>query len=193
MRSTRCSANRATSHLSMSSAAIGVTIVETERLVVRELVEDDAEYILELLNTPSFIKYIGDRGIRTADDARTFIETRYRQSYRDHGYGLFAVDLRSDGTPVGMCGFVRRDSLPGPDIGFAFLPEHERKGYGFESASAVVRYGRDALGFTELYAITSVDNDASGRLLTKLGFAFSKLIDTPEGETIKLFHFEYSS
>jgi len=177
----------------MSSAAVSVTIVETKRLVVRELAEYDAEFIFELLNTPSFIKYIGDRSVRSVDDARTFIETRYRQSYRDHGYGLFAVDLKSDGTPIGMCGFVRRDSLPGPDIGFAFLPEHERKGYGFESALAVMKYGRDTLGFTELYAITSLDNDASGRLLTKLGFEFSKLIETPEGETIKLFHFEYSS
>ncbi|HEY2846196.1 MAG TPA: GNAT family N-acetyltransferase [Pyrinomonadaceae bacterium] len=175
----------------MNNTTTAAIIVETERLVIREIIEDDAAFMLDLLNTPSFIKYIGDRGVRSVDDARTFIETRYRQSYRDHGYGLFAVDLRTDGTPVGMCGFVRRDSLPGPDIGFAFLAEHERKGYGFESAAAVMKYGRDTLGFSELYAITSLDNDTSGRLLTKLGFEFSKLIETPEGETIKLYYYKY--
>ena len=88
---------------------------------------------------------------------------------------------------------LAKNMLPGPDIGFAFLPAYERKGYGFESAAAVMEHGRAGLGFTELYAITSLDNEASGGLLTKLGFEFSKLIETPEGETIKLFHFEYPS
>ena len=154
-------------------------ILETERLVLRELEPDrDAAFINELLNTPKFVKYIGDRNVRSDDDAREFIENRYAASYRQHGYGLYAVDLRSDGTSVGMCGFVRRDTLPGPDVGFAFLPEHEGKGYGFESAAAVMEYGRQKLKFTSVYAITTLDNDASGKLLEKLGFTFREVIDS---------------
>lgn len=147
-----------------------VRILETERLVIRELDSAvDAETIFELLNTPKFLRYIGDRGVRSVEEARDFIENRYRQSYRDHGYGLYAVELK-DGTPIGMCGFVRRDTLPGPDIGFAFLPEFEGQGYGFESAAAMMEYGREVLGFGEVLAITSLDNHVSGHLLEKLGF-----------------------
>src|SRR5437868_3605288 len=102
----------------MNSADNAVVILETERLVVREMTEDDADFVFALLNSPGFLKYIGDRGLRSVDDARTFIETRYRQSYRDNGYGLYTVELRSDATPIGICGFVRRDTLPGPDLGF---------------------------------------------------------------------------
>jgi [ribosomal protein S5]-alanine N-acetyltransferase len=165
------------------------TIVETDRLVMREIIEDNAAFIFELLNTPSFLKYIGDRGVRVLDDARHYIETRYRQSYREHGYGLYAVELKSNQKPIGMCGFVRRDTLPGPDIGFAFLPEYEGKGYGYESASAVIRYGHDTLGFDKVFAITSIDNENSGKLLTKLGFRFEKIITMPNGELLNLYSF----
>jgi RimJ/RimL family protein N-acetyltransferase len=167
-----------------------VTIAETDRLVIREITEDDRAFILELLNTPSFIKYIGDRGVRSVEDAREFIENRYRQSYREHGYGLYAVELKLGQISIGMCGFVRRDTLPGPDIGFAFLPEYEGKGYGYESASAVMKYGRDALGFKKVFAITSLDNNNSARLLAKLGFRFEKLITMPDGEQLNLYSSE---
>ena len=163
-------------------------IIETDRLRLREIDSSlDAEFILELLNTPSFLKYIGDRGVRNAEDAREFIECRYRKSYRDHGYGLYAVVLKAEDAAIGMCGFVRRDTLPGPDIGFAFLPEYERKGYGFESAAAMMQYGFEVQGFDEVSALTTLDNESSGRLLEKIGFSFNKLIDTPDGETLKLF------
>jgi RimJ/RimL family protein N-acetyltransferase len=171
----------------MSSSSSGAVIVETERLLVREIVTDDAEFIRELLNTESFLKYIGDRGVRTVDEARVFIEDRYRHSYRDNGYGLYAVELKSNGKLIGMCGFVRRASLPGPDIGFAFLPEYEGKGYGFESATEMMRFGRERLSFDTVYAITSKDNDISGKLLTKLGFSFDKFVIMPDGEELKLF------
>ena len=161
-------------------------ILETTRLNIRELNSaSDAEFICALLNTLKFIQYIGDRGVRTAEDAASFIDDRYRQSYRDHGYGLYAVDVK-DGTQIGMCGFVRRDSLPGPDIGFAFLPEFERQGFGYESATAMMKYGRNVLGFSTVYAITSQDNDASGSLLEKLGFRFDKIILSGD-DTVKLF------
>lgn len=160
-------------------------ITQTERLTLREITVDDAEFINEILNAPKFLKYIGDRQVRTAEQATDFIESRYRQSYVDHGFGLYAVELK-DGTPIGMCGYVRRESLDGPDIGFAFLPEHERRGYGFESASAMLKYGRDTLGFSTIRAITSMENDASGSLLEKLGFTFDQILET-NGEQLKLY------
>jgi RimJ/RimL family protein N-acetyltransferase len=167
-----------------------VRILETDRLLIRELdAEADPEFINRLLNSEKFIKYIGDRNVRTSEEAHDFIRDRYRKSYEDHGYGLYCVGLK-DGTQVGICGFVRRDTRPGPDIGFAFLPEFEGRGYGFESAEAVMNYGREELGFSEVFAITTLDNEASGQLLQKIGFAFDKTIDTPEGETLKLFRAE---
>ena len=171
----------------MQSSGELVTIVQTERLVLRELDPDtDARFVFELLNTPKFIKYIGDRGVRSVDEAREFIDSRYRQSYRDHGYGLYTVLIRDTEVPVGICGFVRRDTLPGPDLGFAFLPEHEQKGYGFESAAAMMEHGRKVHGFGEVFAITTQDNDASAHLLTKLGFRFDKLFQSGP-ETLRLF------
>ena len=210
-------------------------ILETERLILREITVDDAAFALDLLNQPSFIKYIGDRGVRDLDQSRDFIENRYRKSYHDHGYGLYVVDLKdrvtdaetqrhSDGESVpsaeagdltsandnadqdssiphsairiprsiGFCGFVRRTELPAPDIGFAFLPQYERKGYGFESANAILRYGVEKLSFDRVLAITSQDNESSSKLLGKLGFNYDRLITMPNGEVLKLFQFEAS-
>jgi len=167
-----------------------VKILTTERLLIRELdAEADADFIYRLLNSEKFIKYIGDRGVRTSDEAHDFIRDRYRKSYEEHGYGLYCVELK-DGTQIGICGFVRRDTLPGPDIGFAFLPEFEGQGYGFESVDAMMSYGREKLGFSEVLAITTLDNEASGKLLEKIGFAFDKTIETAEGETLRLFRAE---
>ena len=166
-------------------------ILETERLIVRELVESDAEFILDLLNQPSFIKYIGDRNVRTADEAKDFIETRYRKSYEDNGYGLYLVELKTPDsrlqTAVGICGFVKRDNFQYADIGFAFLPQFEKQGYAFESASALMEYGRKVLEFKEVLAITTQDNESSRRLLEKLEFKFDELIEMPNGEILKLY------
>jgi RimJ/RimL family protein N-acetyltransferase len=164
-------------------------ILETERLVLREIDSaDDAEFILELLNSPGFIKYIGDRGVRTVEQSKDFIDGRLRKSYTDNGFGLYAVELTADGTRLGICGFVKRDGLDHADIGFAFLPEFEKKGYAVESARAVMEYGRTVLGLERVLAITSPDNEGSGRLLEKLAFTFDKLITLPNGdEQVKLF------
>ena len=167
-------------------------VLQTGRLRIRELDSDaDAAFVCELLNTPKFLKYIGDRGVRTVDEAREFIESRYRQSYRNHGYGLYLVEVVRDQMPIGICGFVRREALDGPDIGFAFLPEHESRGYGYEAAQAMMSYGREVVGFDRVLAITSLDNHASIRLLGKLGFQFESLRDSPEGEQIRLFSYTY--
>ena len=166
-------------------------ILETERLLLREVVESDDAFMLDLLNQPSFIRYIGDRNVRNLEQSRDFIENRYRASYRNNGFGLYAVELKEDQTPIGICGFVRRDTLPDADIGFAFLPQFERLGYAFESAAAVMEYGRNVLGLKRVLAITSVDNESSGRLLGKLGFKFNGLIVLPgDTEEIKLFSLE---
>ena len=163
-------------------------ILVTERVIVREVEVADAAFILDLLNQPSFIKYIGDRGVRTIVEAGEFIENRYRQSYRDFGFGLYVVKLKADPTPLGICGFVKRDTLPDADIGFAFLPQYWGQGYAFEAAAAVMRYGREVLGLKRVLAITSQDNESSGRLLEKLGFVYDGLRKMPRDEQeLKLF------
>ena len=163
-------------------------ILETDRLVLREIDSAiDAEFVFKLLNTPKFIQYIGDRGVRSVEESAAFIENIYHQSYRDHGFALYAVEIKTGRTPIGLCGFVKRETLPSPDLGFAFLPEFEGQGYGFESASGAMQYGQAVLGFSRVLAITSLDNDVSGRLLMKLGFGFERIIEMPDGEDLKLF------
>ena len=163
-------------------------ILETERIILREILPEDAAFILDLLNQPSFIRYIGDRGVRTEEEAREFIETRYRPSYSEHGFGLYLVELKETQTPAGMCGFVKRDTLPEPDIGFAFLPQYGRQGYAYESAAALMKYGREVLRLGRILAITTQDNESSGRLLGKIGFTFERLIKMPhDDEELKLF------
>lgn len=163
-------------------------LIETERLILREMdASADSEFVCRLLNSPKFIEFIGDRGVRSVSEATDFIETKYRASYRDNGYGLYAVEKRSDHTVVGICGFVRRPSLPGPDIGFAFLPEFESMGFGFEAAAATLDLGRRTLGFTTVFAITTIDNIASGNLLEKLGFEKDGTTQSDDGETLNVY------
>lgn len=165
-------------------------IFETERLMLREVTHDDAAFILELLNTPKFIQYVGDRGVRDLDAARRYIDEKYLPGYRQNGYGMWGVVEKESGKMIGACGFVLRESLPGPDIGFSFLPDFERKGYGFESAAAAMEYGRERLGFGDVYAITTLDNEASIGLLKKLGFEVEREIDF-DGETLNLFKINF--
>lgn len=163
-------------------------ILETERLILRDITETDAEFILELLNQPSFIKYIGDRNVRTVEAAGDYIESRFIKSYRDNNFGFYVVELKEKHLPIGICGFVKRDSLPDADLGFAFLGEFEGKGYGFESASAVLEYGKNSLDLKRLLAITTQNNQSSIKLLEKLGFKFERLIKMPhDAEELKLF------
>lgn len=163
-------------------------IFETARLILREIVESDDEFILDLLNQPSFIKNIGDRGVRTVEQTREFIENRFRASYKKFGFGLYAVDLKETGEKIGICGFVKRDFLSHADLGFALLPQFERQGYAFEAAAAMLEYGRKELGLKRIFAITAPHNDASGKLLKKLDFHFEQIIQPANGaEELKLF------
>jgi len=158
--------------------------IETERLLLTELSDDDAAFILVLVNEPSFLRYIGDRGVRTLDDARRYVRQGPVACYEKYGYGLLRMGLKPDGTPIGMCGVLRRDTLPEPDLGFSMLPAWWSKGYAYEAAAAVMTHAREAAGVGRVLAITNVDNDPSIRLLGKLGVRFDKLIrlgeDTPD-------------
>jgi len=150
--------------------------------------ETDAEFILELLNQPSFIRYIGDKGARNLDDARAYIVEGPVKSYQENGFGLYLVELKTDATPIGISGIIRRDTLPDADIGFAFLPEYWNQGYAFESASAIMTYARAALGLDRILAITTPDNESSARLLAKIGLRFERMIRmTDDAAELRLF------
>lgn len=147
-------------------------IIETERLQLRTVSPTDAPFYLELVNEPSWIRFIGDRGIRTLDAARAAILDGPVAMYERLGYSLYLVQRRSDGAPIGMCGLIKRDVLPDTDIGYAMSPRYWGQGYAYEAAAAVVAHARGALGLPRLMAITAPDNDASIQLLGKLGMRF---------------------
>ncbi|MGE0582346.1 MAG: GNAT family N-acetyltransferase [Steroidobacteraceae bacterium] len=154
-----------------------MTILETRRLALRLIGADDAPFILGLLNEPSFLRFIGDRGVRTLDDARAYIENGPVASYARHGLGLWLAQRREDGTPIGMCGLLKRDTLDDVDIGFAYLPAYWGQGYAYEAAAAVMDHGRRVLGIPRIVAIVSPDNAGSIRLLEKIGLVFERRID----------------
>ena len=148
----------------------------------------DAPFILRLLNEPSFIENIADRGIRSLDDARAYILNGPVASYAQHGFGLYCVDKNEDSTSVGICGLLRRDSLRAVDIGFALLPEYWSQGFASEAARAVLNYGRKTLALPEIIAITSVGNEPSARVLEKLGMTVEGPVQLSEdGDDVLLF------
>jgi RimJ/RimL family protein N-acetyltransferase len=157
-------------------------ILETERLILRQFTADDAAFILRLVNEPSFIQNIGDRGVRALDDARAYI-FRVLQSYEKNGFGLYLVELKESGEPIGMCGLIKREELEDVDIGYAFLPEFWSKGYAVESALAVKAYARDVVGLKRLVAITDPENQGSIRVLEKIGLRFERTIRLSEDDT----------
>jgi RimJ/RimL family protein N-acetyltransferase len=152
-----------------------MNILETERLVLRQFTMGDAEFILELVNEPSFIQNIGDRGVRSISDAIKYLEAGPISSYARNGFGLYLVQLKESGESIGMCGLIKRDVLEDVDIGYAFLPKFWSKGYAVEAATAVKEQAR-SLGLSRLVAITDPANTGSIRVLEKLGFVFEKTI-----------------
>lgn len=166
-------------------------IAETPRLTIREFSAGDAPFILELVNTPSWLKYIGDRNIRSVEDAEKYLVNGPMKSYLKNGFGLSLVSLKEGNLPVGMCGLIRRDNLEDVDIGFAFLPAHERKGYGLESAQAMLAYAESA-GLKRVVAITLPENEPSIMLLKKLDMRFEKMIRfANEDKELMLFSIEF--
>ena len=164
-------------------------VLETERLILRHLDPGlDTEFILRLLNEPSFLHYIGDKGVRTPADAQRYISDGPVKSYETNGFGLYKVELKNDAAPIGMCGLVKRDTLPDADIGFAFLEEYWNKGYAYESAAAIMKHARETLGIKRVLAITTPDNEASGKLLEKIGLRFERLTKlSADAAEVKLF------
>lgn len=155
--------------VTLSSRAPSMQLLQTERLQLREFGVDDADFILELLNDADWIRHIGDRGLRTADDARHWIETRLIDGYQRQGFGFWAVQHRGSAELLGLCGLIRRDTLPEVDVGYAFLPRHRRHGYAREAVLACLQHARDVLGLPRVLAITSPDNLASQRVLEVVG------------------------
>lgn len=153
-----------------------MNILETDRLVLRQFTREDAPFILGLVNHPSFIRNIGDRGVRSLADAERYIDTAAISSYERDRFGLWLVSLKETEESIGMCGLIRRASLEDVDIGYAFLPEYWGKGYAVEAARAVREYARDAVGLKRLVAITDPANDRSIRVLEKIGMKFERMI-----------------
>ena len=165
-----------------------MTVVETARLLLRRLEAGDAPFILELLNDPDWLRYIGDRNVRSLDDARRYLESGPLAMYRRLGFGLYGVELKDTGALIGMCGLIKRDMLEDVDIGFALLPEFRGRGFAGEAAGAVLEHGRTALGMKRIVAILSPDNRDSARLLERLGFAFERTFESPDNsEQLHLF------
>lgn len=156
-------------------------VLETQRLLLRCFTPDDAPFILELLTDPGFRRFIGDRGVRTPDDARRYIDERFVASYTRNGFGLYAVVRKEDGAVVGMCGLVKRDGLEDVDVGFALLPAYRAKGYAIESATAVLELGRSAFGLRRIVAIVNPENADSIRVLERLGMTFERLMRLNDG------------
>ena len=157
-------------------------VLETERLVLRRFSAGDAEFIVQLLNEPSFIQNIGDKGVRSTADALRYIETGPVANYERLGFGLYLVELKETRESIGLCGLIKREGLTDIDVGFAFLPSFWSKGYAFEAASAVTAYGRDVLGIQRIVAITAPDNTLSINVLKKLGLRFAQMIKLSESE-----------
>ncbi len=164
--------------------------IETERLRLRRLSIADAAFIFQLLNDPTFLRFIGDKGVRTLDDARRYIGTQIA-SYERFGFGLYLTQRKDDGAPIGICGLVKRESLDDVDVGFAFAPAFWSHGYGAESASAVVHHAIAVLKLPRVVAITNPDNAASMKLLEKIGFRFSHTTRlSADGAELNLFSTE---
>jgi [ribosomal protein S5]-alanine N-acetyltransferase len=155
-------------------------VCETPRLCLRHLTEQDAAFILELLNEPEFIRNIGDREVRSLEDARRYIRSGTVTGYEKSGFGLYLVHLQADATPIGVCGLLKRDYLEDVDVGFALAERFRNQGYAFEAARAVMRYGREVLGLGRIVAIASPDNHASIKLLRRLGLEFERTIRVPD-------------
>ncbi len=144
-------------------------LLETQRLELHKITVADAPFYVRLFNSEGWLQYIGDRKVRSIADAETYIKNNYLPSYEKYGYGSYTVRLRENGMTIGACGLYKRDGLDHPDIGFAFLTEYTGKGYGYESASAVMEYAKNTLGIQKVFGFTTHYNTASIRLLEKLG------------------------
>lgn len=169
-----------------------IKILETDRLTLRQLTLKDAKFIVTLLNEPDWIKYIGDRGIRTVEAAKKYIKEGPMTMYNEHGIGLYLIELKENAQPIGLCGLLHRDFLKDVDLGFALLSRYWGKGYAFEAAKGTLSYGAETLGHRRIVGFTSLDNEKSANLLQKLGMKGEGTIKyTSTSEDVRLFAIEY--
>ena len=161
-------------------------VTDTPRLVLSRLAPGDAPFILALLNDPAWLRYIGDRGVRTLDGARDYIVQGPMAMYEREGFGLWKTALRASDEPIGLCGLIKRPTLTDVDLGFAFLPAYRGHGYGREAAQACLDYARDVAGLERVVAIVSPDNADSLRLLAALGFAFERTMRMAKDDEVEL-------
>ncbi len=159
-----------------------MNVLETTRLSLRHLAPSDAAFVLELVNEPAWLQFIGDRGVRTCEDALAYIATGPVAMYASHGFGLFAVERKSDGECLGICGLIKRETLPEVDLGFAFLERFWGRGYAHEAAAGVLAHGIFTLKIPHIIAVTASGNVRSGRLLEKLGFRYDRMVSMAEGK-----------
>jgi ribosomal-protein-alanine N-acetyltransferase len=167
-------------------------VLETDRLALRRLTLADAEFIFGLVNQPSWLRFIGDKNVRNLDDARNYLRTGPLDMYQRFGFGMFMVERKEDGAAIGTCGLLKRDTLPEPDIGYAYLPEFWGQGYAIEAAAAVLDYGHYAHELTRILAIVSPGNERSIRVLEKCGMQFERMLPLAEYDQVKLFVREFT-
>lgn len=165
-----------------------MNILTTNRLSIEKASLEDVAFILELVNSPNWLAFIGDRGIQTLADAKNYIQKSLIDSYGQNGFGLYKVSITASGEPIGICGFLQRDYLDYPDLGFATLPKYEGKGYTYEAAKACLAYAESQLNFTIILAVTTAGNTKSKNLLTKLEFtADGKVTPDESGKEFLVF------
>jgi RimJ/RimL family protein N-acetyltransferase len=168
-----------------------MSVIETARLRLREMCGDDAGFILEVLTDPDFVANVGDRGVHDAPAACRYIADGPGGSYAKYGFGLYLVELLADGTPLGICGLLRRDSHPDVEIGFAFVPRARGQGYALEAARATLAFAQRTLGLTRIVALTALDNHPSIRILESIGLRFERMVRFgPDAGERRLFVFE---
>lgn len=162
------------------------TILETERLSLHKFTTQDSEFLIRLLNTNSWLKYIGDKNVKSPSQAESYINTLI-SDYGKNGFGLWLIKTKQHKEAIGMCGLVKRDYLESPDIGFALLPEYEGHGFAFEAAAATISHLRNQLGIKRVLGITQSNNTSSINLLMKLGLKFDRIIDSSGSERLLLY------
>ena len=155
-------------------------ILETERLSLRKLTLADAPFIFELLNSPNWLAYIGEKNVKTIADAENYIQVKMLEHYKKYGFGFYLAITKDTKKSVGLTGFIKRDSLEQIEVGYAFLPSGSGKGFAYESSKAILNYGKEKLDIPFVVAITHPENKSSQKLLLKLGLQFKSMIKLPE-------------
>ena len=155
---------------------------ETDRLILKPTDQSDAPFVFQLMNSPKWIKFIGDRNIHSLQDAENYIKQKMDPQLHRLGFGNFTMMLKTDGTKIGSCGLYDREGLEGLDIGFAIMEAYENNGYAYEASTKVLSLGLNEFGYSKISAITTKDNYSSQKLIEKLGLSFKEIIKLPEDE-----------